>query len=72
MREYYGIKKQNNLHNKQEFESFKENRLTTEEAMEVFAVSRGTLYNWVKKGFLKKFNIGRKSYFFIGPKFNES
>jgi len=72
MRNYFGNKNNKDLQDKDKLDGFKLNRLTSKEAMAVFAVSRGTLYNWVKKGFLKKFNIGRKSYFFIGPKFNES
>ncbi len=70
MRDYFGIKKQKNLKDKEKLESFKDNRLTTKDAMEVFAISRGTLYNWVKMGLLEKFNIGRRTYYFLGPNFN--
>ncbi|MET4080254.1 excisionase family DNA binding protein [Pedobacter sp. UYP30] len=45
-------------------ESFKTvDLLDMEETMEILKVSKVTIHNWKKKGFIKSYKVGRKLYF---------
>ncbi|WP_058893468.1 helix-turn-helix transcriptional regulator [Campylobacter iguaniorum] len=38
--------------------------IKAKEAIEIFGISRATLWNWVKKGIIKQYNITDKTVFY--------
>jgi hypothetical protein len=44
-------------------EQLKQRLLDQHDLLEMFHVTRGTLYNWCRKGFIKVIKLGGKKYF---------